>query len=227
MINSTPTYLASVWGSSPQKGGWRAIQNSEEPCLLPLYSTGSITDWQVNLFVTNGAANEREALGGGGPPLVCFCHRLEDQQSSRSLICVFSPSGSLSRPDRSALIKSGFSISITACSMGSRAPGWQSPLLSATLPPTNTHTHAGRQNLFSILVNGVTKSSVTRPYIRNYCLNWLPVVSWSQRLQNTRRHPIHPERHPYPLTLCLHRKKPFSTLSSFFCQRKLHISALI
>lgn len=76
------------------------------------------------------------------PPLDCLSHRLEDEQSSRSLICVFSLSGSLSRPYWSALIKSGFSISIAACSMRSKAPGWQSPLLSATLTHhDHHHTH--------------------------------------------------------------------------------------
>ena len=139
VINFTPTYLASVWGSGPQKVRY----GTTRPRLLPLNSPDQ---YQIGRSISSGEkclANERRPSATETRLFLSrLSHRLEDQQSLRSLICVFSLSGSLSQSDRSALIKSGFSISIAACSMRSKAPGWQSPLLSATLSSTTTpHTH--------------------------------------------------------------------------------------
>lgn len=123
MINSTPSYLPSLrlGEQSPEK--WLEFDADQRGLSPSALLSGSITDWQLNLFVRNCAANERETPRRGDPPHVCLSHRLKDQQSLRSLICVFSLSGSLRRPDRSAIIKSGFSISIAACSTRSEAPG--------------------------------------------------------------------------------------------------------
>lgn len=115
------------------------IQNSEA-CFFLFKLPGSITDWQVNLFRRNCTANERdhEQLR----PSSCLPFSTFGAWGHWS---VFSLSGSLSWPYRLALIKSRFSISITACSMRSMAPGCHSPLSSATLLHTtiNTHIQAG------------------------------------------------------------------------------------
>lgn len=132
-------------GAVPRKG-WSVIQNSKA-CLLLLAYTDQ---YQIGRSVTSRETAQpiRETLSSRDTPLVCISYHLKDQQSLRSLICVFSLSGSLSWPHWSALIKSGFSISVATCSMRSKAPGWQSRLLSAIQPPTTNTTCEGRRKLF-------------------------------------------------------------------------------
>lgn len=61
VINSAPTYLASVWGSGPEEGSCAPLRRS-------------ITDRQLGIFRRGHAANERDPEIRR--PLVRFCRRL-------------------------------------------------------------------------------------------------------------------------------------------------------
>lgn len=202
VINFTPTYLASVLGSGPQKvryGTTRPVSFRSTPWINNRLAGQSLHEQLHGQW--------EEAFSGRDPPHVCLPHHLVDQQSLRSLICVFSLSGSLSQPDRSALIKSGFSICVAACSMKSKAPGWQSPLLSATLPPTTTTTeHTFRQMKFNLHLRYWGDEFEYVKAVHQKLLLKLVADPGNCRIsRGIQSIQIEIERHLYPLMFCLHR----------------------